>query len=93
MCLAVHARIIAVDPAGLEAKADFGGIEKEIDVSLIEEPKPGDWVIVHVGFALTRIDEKEAEEPLALLRSTGLASDDASAQRAASGAASSGAAS
>lgn len=72
MCLAVPARIIAVDPAGLEAKADFGGIEKEIDVSLIEEPKPGDWVIVHVGFALNRIDEKEAEETLALLRSTGL---------------------
>lgn len=93
MCLAVPARIIAVDPAGLEAKADFGGIEKTIDVSLIEDPMAGEWVIVHVGFALNRIDEKEAEETLALLRSTGLASDDASAQRAASGTASSGAAS
>ena len=51
----------------------FGGIEKEIDVSLIDEPRPGDWVIVHVGFALNRIDEAQAAETLELLRTTGAA--------------------
>lgn len=81
MCLAVPARIIAVDPSGLQAKADFGGIEKEIDVSLIEDPKPDDWVIVHVGFALNRIDEKEAAETLALLRSAGSADEPSGATR------------
>ena len=49
----------------------IGGIEKPVDVSLIDHPVPGDWVIVHVGFALNRIDAKEAEETLRILESAG----------------------
>ncbi len=67
MCLAVPAKIRSVESSKMSALAETGGILKTIDVSLIENPKPGDWVIVHVGFALNRIDEREAEETLALL--------------------------
>lgn len=71
MCLAVPAEILSVSPNGSDAMASIGGIEKPVDVSLIDHPVPGDWVIVHVGFALNRIDAKEAEETLRILESAG----------------------
>ena len=49
MCLAVPAEIKSVAEDGMEALALIGGIEKKVDVSLIDNPQPGDWVIVHVG--------------------------------------------
>ena len=71
MCLAVPAQLTTVSPDGMTAAAMIGGIEKDVDVSLIDDPKSGDWVIVHVGFALNRIDAKEAEETLRILESAG----------------------
>ena len=66
MCLAVPGKIVSVlSPE--DAVADLGGIEKTINVSLIDNPSPGDWVIVHVGFALQKIDEKEAQATLQAL--------------------------
>ena len=50
MCLAIPGQIIRLAGDG-EAVCDIGGIEKTVNVSLIERPVPGDWVIVHVGFA------------------------------------------
>lgn len=70
MCLAVPAQLKTVSADGLSATADFGGIEKPVDVSFITNPMPGDWVIVHVGFALNRIDEAAAAASLALLEET-----------------------
>lgn len=70
MCLAVPACLKSVAPDGETALALIGGIEKSINVSLIEAPRAGDWVIVHVGFALNRIDEEEARETLELLEET-----------------------
>ena len=67
MCLAVPAQLTTVSPDGMTAAAMIGGIEKDVDVSLIDDPKSGDWVIVHVGFALNRIDEAEAQETLKAL--------------------------
>ncbi|HDO20094.1 MAG: HypC/HybG/HupF family hydrogenase formation chaperone [archaeon GB-1867-097] len=59
MCLAVPAKIISVN--GDLAKADFGGVRREIVVTLIEdEVKPGDYVLVHAGFAIQKIREEEA---------------------------------
>jgi len=49
----------------------LGGIVKEVSVALIEDPRPGDYVVLHVGYALTRIDEAEAERTLALLAAEG----------------------
>ncbi|MBO5659034.1 MAG: HypC/HybG/HupF family hydrogenase formation chaperone [Duodenibacillus sp.] len=70
MCLAVPAQIEEVLDDGM-ARCDLNGVQKDINVSLIADPKPGDWVIVHVGFALNRIDEAQAQETLKLLASMG----------------------
>ena len=70
MCLAVPGKIVAVTSAD-EAQADLGGIQKTINVSLIENPQPGDWVVVHVGFALQKIDEQEAQKTLRELEALG----------------------
>lgn len=66
MCLAVPARIVEVLTA-TTACCDFNGVRKEVNVSLIADPQVGDWVIVHVGFALNRIDETRAQETLRML--------------------------
>ena len=65
MCLAVPARIQSV--VGHEAVVETTGITKRIDVSLTPTAKPGDWVIVHVGFALQIIDDAKAQETLAAM--------------------------
>ena len=71
MCLAIPGQIIRLAGDG-EAVCDIGGIEKTVNVSLIERPVPGDWVIVHVGFAITRLDEEAALETLRLFQQAGL---------------------
>lgn len=65
MCLAVPAQIQSVD--GTSALALTGGITKTIDVTLTPDVAPGDWVIVHVGFALQKIDAQKAQETLAAM--------------------------
>jgi len=64
MCLAIPGRVIhiepAVDPALRMAKVDFSGIKKDISLSLTPEAQLGDYVLVHVGFALTVLSEEEA---------------------------------
>ena len=65
MCLAVPARIQSV--IGHEAVVETTGVTKTIDVSLTPTAKPGDWVIVHVGFALQIIDDAKAQETLAAM--------------------------
>lgn len=69
MCLALPGR---VDDAFLEeglrmARVDFGGVRKRVCLELVPEAGPGDWVLVHVGFAMSRIDEDEALKTLELL--------------------------
>jgi hydrogenase expression/formation protein HypC len=59
MCLAIPGKIIKIE--GEKAIADFNGIEKEINVSLIKA-KIGDYVVVHAGFAIEKTDEKAAKE-------------------------------
>ncbi|HUN39331.1 MAG TPA: HypC/HybG/HupF family hydrogenase formation chaperone [Acetobacteraceae bacterium] len=66
MCLAIPVRIVALTSPGM-AKVALGGIIKEISVMLIEDPQPGDYVMLHVGFALAKIDEEEAKRTLELL--------------------------
>ena len=60
MCLAVPAQIISLD--GTLAVAEMSGVKKQIDVTLTPEVVPGDWVVVHVGYALQRIDPEKAQE-------------------------------
>lgn len=64
MCLAIPGRIASVsgdDPIMRAGRVDFGGIVKEINLAYVPEARVGDYVLVHVGFALTVIDEAEAD--------------------------------
>ncbi len=68
MCLGTPAKIVALgerEEGGLRrrAKADFGGVSREIDISLVDV-EVGDYVIVHAGFAIETIDEDEAQETM-----------------------------
>ncbi len=69
MCLAVPGKIIEIYQAEelLMGKIDFGGVVREACLAYVPEAKVGDYTLIHVGFALNLIDEKEALETLALL--------------------------
>ena len=66
MCLAIPAKIISVD--GTTAHCKMSGVTKDVDISLTPQAKAGDWVIVHVGFALQVIDPEKAAETLAAMQ-------------------------
>jgi hydrogenase expression/formation protein HypC len=73
MCLGVPGRIDAIDDASGEAcarrgRVDFGGVQRTVSLALVPEAGPGDYVIVHAGIAIARLDEARALETLALLR-------------------------
>ncbi len=63
MCLAIPTRLIEIRP-GAQALVELGGIRKEISIALVPEAVVGDYVIVHVGHAIGRIDPEEAERTL-----------------------------
>ena len=72
MCLGIPARIVAmVDEEARIAKAEISGVRRDISVALCPEAQVGDWVLVHVGFALSRIDEQRARETLEALERMG----------------------
>jgi hydrogenase expression/formation protein HypC len=71
MCLAVPGKITSIngdDPLTRVGKIDFGGILKEASLAYVPEVKVGDYVIVHVGFAISRLDEAEANQVFEYLR-------------------------
>lgn len=65
MCLAIPVRVTELLP-GQQAMVDLGGVRKEISLALLDGVQVGDYVILHVGYALTRLDTEEAERTLAL---------------------------
>jgi hydrogenase expression/formation protein HypC len=65
MCLAIPAKVVEMNEDKTKAKADFGGIKREINISLVDA-NVGEYVIVHAGFAIEVMDEKEAMETLNL---------------------------
>jgi hydrogenase expression/formation protein HypC len=81
MCLGIPAKVIEIDDSR-QGKVDYLGTKVRVSFALLEDIRPGDWVIVHAGFAITRLDEEEARETLSLLReiaregSTGSSEDD-----------------
>ena len=76
MCLAIPAKVVELK-AGDQAVIDLGGVRKDISLALVEDVSPGDFVIVHVGYALQKVDPAEAEKTLALF--AGLESSQAGA--------------
>ncbi|HEY6759428.1 MAG TPA: HypC/HybG/HupF family hydrogenase formation chaperone [Baekduia sp.] len=77
MCLAIPGRILEmVDEPNRLARVDVAGVRRTVNVGLLDADgdggaQPGDWVLIHVGFALSRVDEEEAEATLALLQNMG----------------------
>lgn len=70
LCLAIPVRVIELLPDGM-AMVDAGAVSKRISLALVDGIAVGDYVILHVGYALSRIDPKEAEKTLALLAGIG----------------------
>ncbi|MGO9546322.1 MAG: HypC/HybG/HupF family hydrogenase formation chaperone [Rhodomicrobium sp.] len=71
MCLALPAQVVSVDPAGETAIVALGPVKKEISIALLDDVTPGDFVLVHVGFALHKVSPEEAERTLAMIREAG----------------------
>jgi hydrogenase expression/formation protein HypC len=75
MCLAIPAQVIElVDEENRLALVDVAGLRRNVNVGLLDEDggaQPGDWVLVHVGFALSKVDEEEAHATLQLLEQMG----------------------
>lgn len=71
MCLAVPGKILSIsgdEPLTRMAKVDFGGIQKDVSIAYVPEAEVGKYVIVHVGFALSVIDEEEAQKTFEYLK-------------------------
>ncbi len=66
MCLGIPMKVLKIE--GERAIAEVGGAEREISIALLEDLKIGDYVIVHAGFAIEKLDEKEAIETLDMIR-------------------------
>ena len=74
MCLAVPGKILRIEehPSGMHmGTVSFGGIRKEVCLAYVPEAKIGDYVLVHVGFAISTIDEEQAREVFDTLRQIG----------------------
>jgi hydrogenase expression/formation protein HypC len=73
MCLGIPAKVLEVDGSGLltMGKADFGGVTREVCLAYVPEVVVGDYVIVHAGYAISRLDEDEAMQSLELLEELG----------------------
>jgi len=71
MCLAIPARVAAIPEPGV-ALVDLSGVQKRISLDLVDDVAPGDYVIVHVGYALTKLDPGEAEATLRTFAEAGI---------------------
>ena len=72
MCLAIPGRVVElVDEEHRLARVDVAGVRRNVNVALLDRVAVGDWVLIHVGFALSKVDEEEAHATLALLRKMG----------------------
>ena len=67
MCLAIPAKVIEVNESN-QGKIDYMGTKVKTNFSLLEDVKVGDWVIVHAGYAISKLNEEEAQETLDLIR-------------------------
>ncbi len=66
MCLAIPAEVVTVE--GNIGTVDFGGLLQEINLELVEDVKPGDYVLIHVGFAIEKLSKEDALETLAIFK-------------------------
>lgn len=72
MCLAIPGKIVEiVDAENHLAKIDIGGVRRNVNTAMLDDTKIGDYVLVHVGFAMSKVDEHEAKETLRILEELG----------------------
>lgn len=79
MCVGIPARVVELGPArSHSATVDVEGVRREVNTVMVDDDglSPGEWVLLHVGFALTKIDEAEAAETLAFMRQLGSVYDE-----------------
>lgn len=84
MCLGIPGKIMEIyEQHGTRmGKVDFDGIQKEVCLAYLPELEVGDYTIVHVGFAITRLDEESAKETLALFHEMGVLGEELAAEEA-----------
>jgi hydrogenase expression/formation protein HypC len=72
MCLAIPGRILEiVDESNRLALIEVAGVRRTVNVGLLDDAQPDDWVLIHVGFAISKVDEEEAAATVALLEGMG----------------------
>jgi hydrogenase expression/formation protein HypC len=73
MCLAIPGKVLALDPGGHLAMVDVMGVRRRVNIDLVKDEGlgEGDWVLIHVGFALSKVSEAEAQAQLRLLAALG----------------------
>jgi len=78
MCLAVPGKVLETAEAGDSriAKVQFGGVTRQVYLDFVPEVQPGDYVLVHVGFAISRVEEAEARRTYELLEQIGALADE-----------------
>ena len=75
MCLAVPAKVASVSEDGETAVIELDGVKKEISLALVQDVTPGDFVLVHVGYALNKVSVEEAERTLAIFAEAGMGTE------------------
>lgn len=77
MCLAIPGKIVEiVDEENRIAKVEVGGVRRAVNIGMLDDVEIGDYVLVHVGFAMSKIDERQAEETLRTLQELGAYQDE-----------------
>ncbi len=74
MCLAIPGKIVEiVDEENSIAKVEVGGVKRNVNIGMLakDEARVGDYVLIHVGFAMSKVDEKQAEDTLRILKEIG----------------------
>ena len=77
MCLAIPAKITSIDETADAATVSLGGVRKQVSLALVDGADIGDYVLVHVGYALNKISPEEAERTLRLIAEVGTSGEDA----------------
>jgi hydrogenase expression/formation protein HypC len=72
MCLAIPAEVISIDSTKDSAVVSLAGVKKEISLALVQDVKEGDYVLIHVGYALNKISPEEAQKTLELFAEAGM---------------------
>jgi hydrogenase expression/formation protein HypC len=72
MCLAIPAKVIAIDEQGENATVVLGEVKKAVSLALVEDVAVDDFVLIHVGYALNKVSEEEVEKTLELFAQAGL---------------------